>query len=100
MDAVYDWSRFNTLPQAYDWIRLTISEDPPAARELADCCIRYGNQATIRRIGYLLDTLNQSPSLLERLRSQLTSSKALIPWIGGKPGQGGVNRAWGVIVNE
>ena len=21
LDAVYDWSRFNTLPRAYEWIR-------------------------------------------------------------------------------
>jgi len=100
MDAVYDWSRFDSLPQAYEWILAGIVEDPQLAGQLVDSTTKYGNQATIRRIGYLLDTLDQPPRLLGKLQSALNRSKALIPWIAGNPKRGRVNRAWGVIVND
>lgn len=100
MDAVYDWSRFDSLPQAYEWIRAGILEDPQLAGQLVGSTTKYGNQATIRRIGYLLDTLDQPPRLLDKLQSALNRSKALIPWIAGNPKRGRVNRAWGVVVND
>lgn len=99
MDAVYDWSRFNSLPRAYDWIRQEIKQGPKLASELADVTAQYGNQATARRIGYLLDTLVQPSRIIKRLQRQLSDSKALIPWIPGKSAKGTVNRKWGVIVN-
>ncbi len=99
MDAVYDWSRFNSLPRAYDWIRQEIKQDPDLASELIDVTVQYGNQATARRIGYLLDALIQPSRIIKRLQRQLSDSKALIPWIPGKSAKGTVNRKWGVIVN-
>jgi len=99
MDAVYDWSRFNSLPRGYDWIQQEIEFDPNLISELVDATAQYGNQATVRRIGYLLDTLAQLPRIIKRLQRQLSDSKALIPWIPGKSTKGTVNRKWGVIVN-
>jgi len=100
MDAVYDWSRFNSLPRGFSWIRQAVEDDSGIPSELAETTIKYGNQATIRRIGYLLETLSEPSSLLDLFQQHLTASKSLIPWIPGKPARGTVNRTWGVIVNE
>ncbi|MCK5202327.1 MAG: hypothetical protein KAR15_00595, partial [Desulfobacterales bacterium] len=99
MDAVYDWSRFNSLPRGYDWIRKEARQDPGIVSELAEATGQYGNQATIRRIGYLLNDLGQPVRVIDQLQRQLRYSKSLIPWIPGKPAKGKINRKWGVIVN-
>jgi predicted transcriptional regulator of viral defense system len=99
MDAVYDWSRFNSLPRGYDWIRQEIEKDLKLASKLVEATVQYGNQATARRIGYLLDSFIQTFRIINRLQRQLSDSSALIPWIPGRPTKGTVNRKWGVIVN-
>jgi predicted transcriptional regulator of viral defense system len=100
MDAVYDWSRFNSLPRGYDWIRNETKKDPKLTAELVDVTLEYGNQATVRRIGFLLDTLAQTSKISEKLKRQLSDSKALIPWIPARPAKGNASRRWGIIVNE
>lgn len=99
MDAVYDWSRFNGLPRGFDWIRNSVLT-PKDTRELVEATLRFGNQATIRRIGYLLDSLEQPRGELRKLKSSLSPSRALIPWIPTKPRRGRLNREWGLIVND
>jgi predicted transcriptional regulator of viral defense system len=99
MDAVYDWSRFNSLPQGYEWIKKEVEKDLNLEVELIDVSGQYGNQATARRIGYLLDSLLQDRTSLAKLQRQLSKSTALIPWIPGQPARGTANRKWGVIVN-
>jgi len=99
MDAVYDWSRFNSLPRGYDWIRKEAKQDPRMVSELVAATVQYGNQATSRRIGYLLDDFGQPVRNIDQLQRQLNNSKSLIPWIPGKPAKGKINRKWGVIVN-
>jgi len=99
MDAVYDWSRFNSLPKGYDWIRQEIRNNPRSSKEFVDVVVRYGNQATTRRIGYLLEISDQPLELLEKLNHNINESSALISWIPGKSAQGKINRKWGIIVN-
>ncbi len=99
MDAVYDWSRFNSLPIGYDWIRGKIKNEPNLASELIKVTTKYGNMATIRRIGYLLDTLVSDPKMMNRLQRQLSTSKSMVPWIPGRSAKGTSNRKWGIIVN-
>jgi predicted transcriptional regulator of viral defense system len=99
MDAVYDWSRFNSLPRGYNWIKREIKNEPELASELIEVTVKYGNMATIRRIGYLLDTLVRNPIMINRLQSQLSTSSSLIPWIPGRSAKGSINRKWGIIVN-
>ena len=99
MDAVYDWSRFNSLPRGYDWIKGEIKNEPVIASELIKVTAKYGNMATIRRIGYLLDTLIRKPRMMNRLQGQLSTSSSLIPWIPGRSAKGTINRKWGIIVN-
>jgi predicted transcriptional regulator of viral defense system len=100
MDAVYDWNRFNSLPRGYDWIRKEIRLEPDLASALVDTIVQYGNKATTKRIGYLLDIINQPPEITRRLLDQLSDSKALIPWIPSRVARGTVNRKWGIIVND
>jgi predicted transcriptional regulator of viral defense system len=100
MDAVYDWSRFNSLPRGYVWIRQEINRDPELLLKLVEVTDRFGNQATIRRIGYLLDALSQTSEIIERLLRQLSNSRSLIPWIPVKAARGRVNQRWGLIIND
>lgn len=99
MDAVYDWSRFNSLPRGYDWIKQEIEDNTGLQTELIEVAVEYGNMATIKRIGYLLDTLLPNSRLINRLQSQLSASSALIPWVPGRSAKGTINRKWGIIVN-
>jgi predicted transcriptional regulator of viral defense system len=99
MDAVYDWSRFRSLPRGYDWIRREVERDPKVASRLADMVVEYGNIATARRVGYLLDKLGQPSRITRRIQRRLSDSGSLIPWIPGKPARGRINRVWGIIDN-
>jgi len=99
MDAVYDWSRFNSLPRGYDWIKGEIKNEPKFVSELIEVTAKYGNMATTRRIGYLLDILVQNPRRMNRLQRQLSTSSSLIPWIPSRSAKGATNRKWGIIVN-
>jgi predicted transcriptional regulator of viral defense system len=99
MDAVYDWYRFTSLPRGYEWIKEEVKNKPEFTSEFIEVTAKYGNVATVRRIGYLLDTLGLNPNILNRLRRPLSSSSSLIPWIPGWPAQGTINRTWGIIVN-
>jgi predicted transcriptional regulator of viral defense system len=99
IDAVYDWSRFNSLPPGYDWIRQEIRKESKLETKITEAAIQYGNQAAIRRIGYLLESFTPSSRSIDRLQRQLSKSNALIPWIPGSPAKGTVNRKWGLIVN-
>lgn len=99
VDAVYDWSRFNTLPQAYDWIRAELSRDSGAATEIVRVALRYGNVGTLRRLGRLLESQGAAESLLRKVERRLAPSQALIPWAPTLPKRGTIDRRWGVVVN-
>ena len=99
MDSVYDWSRFNSLPRGYDWIKREIKNDPKFATELIAVTAKYGNIATTRRIGYLLDRIVPDSRMINRLQRRLSASSSLIPWIPGRSAKGSVNRKWGIIAN-
>lgn len=100
VDAVYDWSRFGSLPRAYDWIRQDLKADRTRAANLVKVTVRYGNQGTVRRIGALLERLGAAESLLRSLRRALKPSTCPIPWVPVFPKRGTVNRRWGVVLND
>jgi predicted transcriptional regulator of viral defense system len=99
VDAVYDWSRFNSLPRGYEWIRYELKAKRVEARELVKVTLRYGDMGTIRRIGVLLEDERVDSALLRKLNRALNPTSGLIPWIPGRPKRGMVNRRWGVIIN-
>ncbi len=100
VDAVYDWSRFNSLPQAYAWIRSELAAKRVDAGNLATVTLRYGDKGTIRRVGALLEGQRVKEELLRKLERALKPSTSLIPWNPMKPKRGTINRRWGVVLNE
>lgn len=99
LDAVYDWSRFDTLPRAYEWIRRELSAQRVEAAELVDLTVRYGNQGTIRRIGALLEQEGAPGLLLKKLERGLADSASLIAWVPNRPRRGKTSQRWGVVLN-
>ncbi len=99
MDAVYDWSRFGTLPRAYDWIRTELKKDDRLAAGLVSVSLRYGNQATLRRVGQLLEDARVPESLLRKVEKALRPTSSLIPWIPTRPKRGRASIRWKVVVN-
>jgi predicted transcriptional regulator of viral defense system len=100
VDGVYDWSRFNSLPRAYAWIRSELAANRVDARELVTVTLRYGDKGTIRRIGTLLEGQCVKEELLRKLERALKPSTSPIPWNPMKPKRGTINRRWGVVLNE
>ncbi len=99
VDAVYDWSRYNTIPRAYSWIIESMQRDSGFEKKIISVTAKYGNKSSIRRIGYLLSSYGIAESSLLSLKRLLGKSKSLIPWIPGKSATGSINTEWGVIVN-
>ena len=100
VDAVYDWSRFNSLPRAYQWIRNDLTTGRITAGELVKTTLQYGDKGTIRRMGLLLEREGIETKLLRKLEQVLKPSKGLIPFIPGRPKRGTVNSRWAVVNNE
>jgi predicted transcriptional regulator of viral defense system len=100
MDAVYDWSRFDSLPRGYDWIRRELAAGRVQANDLVTMVVRFGNQGTARRIGALLENLGTSNRLLNKLERMLWSRASQIPFVPGRPNRGTVSKRWGVVLNE
>ncbi len=108
VDAVYDWSRFNSLPPAFGWIRKDLAESRISTVELVDAALNFGNEGTIRRIGYFLMELSEQEKtlarliparLIMRLEKTLRPSSSTIPWIPTVSKRGQVNKRWGLVVN-
>jgi predicted transcriptional regulator of viral defense system len=100
VDGVYDWSRFNSLPKAFNWIESELTDDRVDPEELVRLTLRFGNLGTIRRIGALLDRLSVSETLVRKLEFALTPSTSLIPWIPTNPKRGKGDTRWGVVWND
>src|SRR5437667_4705897 len=100
VDAVYDCSRFNSLPRGYDWIRGELAAKRVNAEELVNATLKYGDVGTIRRMGVLLERESAAEALLRKLGRKLASSSSQIPWIPRFPKRGAVNRRWGVVEND
>ena len=100
VDGVYDWSRFDSLPRGYAWIRDELAAHRIEAAELANVAVRYGNQGTVRRIGALLEQEGADEGVLRTLEAGLRLSKSVIAAVPGYPRRGPKNPRWGVILNE
>jgi predicted transcriptional regulator of viral defense system len=100
VDAVYDWSRFDSLPRGYDWIRAEIAQNPKSASEIARVALQYGNVSTLRRVGKLLEKVGVDEELLGKLTRKLPATSGFIPWVPTLPKRGVMDRRWGVIVND
>ncbi|HEY7326647.1 MAG TPA: type IV toxin-antitoxin system AbiEi family antitoxin domain-containing protein [Gemmataceae bacterium] len=100
VDAVYDWSRFGSLPDAYEWVRRELQKDERLASALVENCLAFGNQGTIRRMGKTLDCEGVRETLLRKLEKGLRPTSSFIPWIPGRAKRGTIDKRWGVVVND
>lgn len=100
VDTVYDWSRFQSLPLAYGWIRKELEKDDAFAAELVQAAIKFGNQGTLRRIGGLLERSGIQENLLRKLERKLRGSSTFIPWIPNHEKRGPTNKRWGIVFND
>ncbi|MFO0840892.1 MAG: DUF6088 family protein [Gemmataceae bacterium] len=100
VDAVYDYTRFGSLPQAFTWIRGEVKKDDAFAADLVDAALAYGNQGTIRRIGADLERAGVHEGLLRRLERRLSPTTSLIPLVPTRPKQGTGSRRWGIVLND
>ena len=99
VDAVYDWSRFNSLPRGYAWIRDDLGAGRVTATDLVRVTLRYGNISTIRRIGALLERAGVRESLLSKLERAFDRPTSAIPWIPTAKTAGTIIQRWGVLLN-
>jgi predicted transcriptional regulator of viral defense system len=100
VDAVYDWSRFDSLPRAFEWIRTEVEKDDGFAAELVQTAIQFGNQGTLRRIGGLLERIGVQQNLLGKLKRNLRHSSTFIAWIPNHKKRGTTSNRWGIVFND
>lgn len=99
MDAVFDSSRFGTLPRAYGWISERRG-DEAFLDELTDSAIRYGDGPARRRIGCVLDLLGAGGERLAKLQKSTPPFRSFIPLVAADTRQGTTNKEWGIILNQ
>jgi len=100
VDAVYDWSRFGSLPRAFGWIRKELDRNPRAAELITSAAVSYGNTSTLRRLGKLFELAGVNESLLKSIERRLPATKAQIPWCPTRRKRGSIDKRWGVVFNE
>jgi predicted transcriptional regulator of viral defense system len=100
VDAVYDWSRFDSLPRAFEWIRREVEKDGGFAAELVQAAIAFGNQGTLRRIGGFLERMGVQANLLRKLEREMRRTSTFIPWIPNRKKRGPTNKRWGIVFND
>ena len=100
VDSIYDWSRFNSLPRGYYWIRKEIAAGRVEAEPLVKSTVRFGDIGTIRRMGFLLEREGVEEKLLMKLEQKLKPTTGPIPWIPTGPKTGRTSKRWGVVDNE
>jgi len=99
VDAVYDWSRFGSLPRGYEWIRRELATGRVRATQLVECTLRYGDIGTTRRMGFLLERERVGDDLLTKLEQKINPTSSPIPWIPTMPKLGRADKRWGVVYN-
>ncbi|MBT3198877.1 MAG: hypothetical protein HN350_03080 [Phycisphaerales bacterium] len=99
VDAVYDWSRFDSLPRAFNWIQSDIEANRINPIELVKSAVRYSNRGSLRRIGAVLERLGAAENALKLLARALPRSGAKIPLIPERPTRGVLMKRWGVVNN-
>jgi predicted transcriptional regulator of viral defense system len=98
VDAVHDWSRFDSLPRAFRWISQEVEKDDGFTPELINATIQFGNQGTVRRIGAVLERADVPERLLGRLDKLVGPSSSVIPLDPNRGRRGAINKRWGVII--
>lgn len=99
VDAVYDWNRFASLPEAFLWVWDEIKKRTGSDQAIARLSIRYGNTGTQRRLGKALEEGAASPRAVTWMHKRLPPTSAKIPWAPSLPNRGATDRRWGLVLN-
>lgn len=97
-DAIYDYKKVCMITDAYNWIREKKS-DSSFIKELVTVAIDYGNIASRRRLGCLLDQLKVLNKFSNPLLKSLSPTNSLIPMIPWLAVKGYNDRKWGTVIN-
>ncbi len=100
VDALYDWSRFNGIPRVFEWIRQALKKDTVNAIALARVAVQFGNQSTLRRLGWVLEKAEASPVATKIIKQAFRGSNAPVPMVPSKSRKGPIVKSWEVIDNE
>jgi predicted transcriptional regulator of viral defense system len=98
VDAVYDYSRFGTMPTVFGWIESKVKTGLDAM-ELAKAAHQYGNIATRRRVGYWLCRIGADPKAILLIQKGLPRTESVIPLVPSESRRGRSVREWGIIDN-
>ncbi len=98
MDALYDWSRFNTIPSVFNWIRER-KNDKNLISEFVDSTLQFGNVGTIRRLGYFLEFERLTP-WIKKIEKKVPKTQSFIALNPNKPKKGKINKKWGLVINS
>lgn len=100
VDAVYDWKRFNSLPEAYRWIRMELTKSNSLASDIVEAALQFSNLSTMKRLGMLLEKLAAPRRLLMKLEKAFPETSSSIPFVPNRPKRGMLNSRWGVVDND
>jgi len=98
VDAIHDWKRFGTMPDALEWISNLIKNKSVLENIISDT-IAYGNVSTKRRIGYYLFKCTNESKLSSPI---LKTLKSTTNWVVLNPAgnrSGITNKTWRIIDN-
>ena len=99
VDAIQDWKRFNSLPNAYGWLTRELNKDVKP-NELIEVAIEFANIETKRRIGFVLENDAAPRRLLIKLEKAIPKSSSNIPLVPTRAKRGRLNSRWGVVNNS
>ncbi len=98
VDAIYDYKRFASISDAYDWIKERMG-DKNFLKDLIHVTLNFSNIATCRRIGYFLEFNNVNPRLVNKIHKNLNETSSFIPILPELVNKGKINRRWGIRIN-
>lgn len=98
-DAIYDWHSFNSLPKAFSWVA-QVADEKATIDEFFQCAKSMGNSITLRRIGYVLESIGYPTRKTEHLKKMLKDTQASYPLNPNLPKRGTFNRRWSLIIND
>jgi len=97
-DAIYDYNKFGSLPEAYDWLK-QIAGKKALLKEYVELLLKIGNVATTRRSGYVLEKAGSSKLYLKKIEGAVDKTTSYIPLDPTNIKKGMVNKKWGLIIN-
>jgi predicted transcriptional regulator of viral defense system len=98
LDAIADYKRFGTLPEAYGWILGAIKDKKVSVKEMADVVCKFANTTSKKRIGWILEKASPKSKEIERIADVIPKTEFLVPLL-PENFDGPINQKWGVIEN-